>query len=305
MQHSNPARFSKFLSLSAVLVVAGVTCLLPIRTAWSAPKDSFAAVKQHLKKEGFPSALIAATYRSDPRPLMGTVAGSFHIRESKLNYGQFLHSAALNRARRFLAEYQTTLTRAEKRYGVDRYTIAAILLIESRFGEYTGRTPTLEILSSFALLQQKYYRNVIWRRLSPQDQKRWGRAAFDKKALQRAQWAFQELGALLRWAEKHPHTVQAFRGSSMGAIGWPQFLPSSLLRLGVDGNRDGKIDLFQPTDAIFSIANYLQAHGWNKAQSYEQKAAVIHIYNRSQPYVTTVLGVAAKLRHMEARAHAP
>ncbi len=142
--------------------------------------------------------------------------------------------------------------------------------------------------------------------LSPQDQKRWGRAGFGQKARQRARWAYRQLSALLHWAELHPQPpIASFRGSRMGAIGWPQFLPSNLLHLGVDGNRDGTVDLFHATDAIFSVAHYLQAHGWSHAKSYAQKAAVIYLYNHSQPYVDTVLGVAAKLRHLELMADSP
>lgn len=302
-----PASLSRTSIFIAALAFLWTSCW-SLQAAWSAPKESFAAVKWHLKKEGFPTSLIAATYRSHSRPLLKNVARSFHIQESKLNYGQFLSPASLASACRFLEGHKTALLQAEKHYGVDRYTIVAILLIESHFGEYTGRTPTLEILSSFALLQQTDYRKQVWRLLSPQDRKRWGWTAFNKKARQRAQWAYKELTALMLWAQTHPDTVDSFRGSSMGAIGWPQFLPSSLLHLGVDGNKDGKVDLYQSDDAIFSVANYLRAHGWNQAETRTQKTTVIYAYNHSQPYVNTVLGVAARLRQKEMKAestHAP
>lgn len=92
----------------------------------------------------------------------------------------------------------------------------------------------------------------------------------------------------------------------MGAIGWPQFLPSSLVRWGTDGDRDGRVDLFQPEDAIFSVANYLRAHGWDEVKTEVEKEEVIYTYNHSRPYVGAILGVAAALNEgSEASAVAP
>jgi membrane-bound lytic murein transglycosylase B len=82
----------------------------------------------------------------------------------------------------------------------------------------------------------------------------------------------------------------------MGAIGWPQFLPSSLVRYGVDANQDGEIDLFHPADAIFSVANYLRGYGWTQAKSRAEKEKVIWYYNHSRPYVRTILELARRLR---------
>ncbi len=81
----------------------------------------------------------------------------------------------------------------------------------------------------------------------------------------------------------------------MGAIGLPQFLPSSLAKFGVDGNSDGRIDLYDPEDAIFSTANYLKAHGWCQARYPSDKEQVIWHYNHSKPYVSVVLGIAERL----------
>jgi len=82
----------------------------------------------------------------------------------------------------------------------------------------------------------------------------------------------------------------------MGAVGWPQFLPSSLIDYGADGNGDGLIDLYNPDDAIFSTANYLRGHGWCEARFPTDQEQVIWAYNHSKPYVRTVLGIADKLR---------
>jgi len=189
---------------------------------------------------------------------------------------------------------------------VNRCVIAAILLVETHFGGYTGTVPTFAVLSTFALMDQEISRNRVWNLLPPQDQKQWERAEFDRKLMKRADWAYDELFALLHLTDGNPTQLAIMRGSIMGAIGWPQFLPSSLVRWGTDGDRDGRVDLFQPEDAIFSVANYLRAHGWDEAKTEVEKEEVIYTYNHSRPYVGAILGVAAALNEgSEASAVAP
>mgnify|MGYP002390767984 CR=1 FL=1 len=91
----------------------------------------------------------------------------------------------------------------------------------------------------------------------------------------------------------------------MGAIGWSQFLPSNVPRYGADGDGDGKIDLFQPDDAIFSVANYLRAFGWRPTASRAEKEKAVHRYNHSTPYVDAVLTLAAMLPPSATPAQAP
>jgi membrane-bound lytic murein transglycosylase B len=145
-------------------------------------------------------------------------------------------------------------------------------------------------------MDQKSNRDRIWKLISPQDRERLGREAFDQKLLDRSQWAYKELAALLEWGRSHNVRPETFTGSFMGAVGWPQFLPSSLVEYGVDGNGDGRIDLYNPDDAIFSTANYLRGHGWCEARFPTDQEQVIWTYNHSKPYVRTVLGIAEKLK---------
>ena len=269
--------------------------MIGMNDALAAPHDEFAAVKERLVRDGLSETQVAMAFEPPPEPLFGTVAQTMRIREGRLNYGQFLQPAALTRARQFQKTHEPILARAEKTSGVDRSVIVAILLVETGFGSYTGKTPTLAIFSTFALMNQESARDRIWAMLSPSDRERWGREKFDQKLLDRSRWAYGELTALLRWCEEQGKRPESFKGSVMGALGWPQFLPSSLVRFGKDGNRDGRVDPYHPEDAIFSIANYLRGHGWCEAKSQEQREAVIHCYNKSQPYVQAVLGVASRL----------
>jgi membrane-bound lytic murein transglycosylase B len=62
----------------------------------------------------------------------------------------------------------------------------------------------------------------------------------------------------------------------------------------VDGNGDGKIDLFNLDDAVFSIANYLKSNGWTK--NYNDKRVALHHYNNSEQYVNAILILATRVR---------
>ncbi|GLI35808.1 lytic murein transglycosylase [Desulforhabdus amnigena] len=261
-----------------------------------AQADPFESLFSQLRQDGFSEDQIAIIRRSAGAPLFQTVSNTLHIRESKLNYEQFLDPSRLNKAEQFLQTHWSTLVRAEKGLGVDRTVIVAILLVETQLGQYTGKTPTLAILSTFALMDRESSRDAVWALLTEQDRTHWGRDAFDRKMLQRSKWAYAELCALLQWSEAQGFSAESCRGSVMGAVGWPQFLPSSMVHYAMDGNHDGRIDLYTPQDAIFSVANYLRGHGWPQAKDQAAKEAVIYGYNKSQPYVQTVLEIASRIQ---------
>ena len=281
-----------------------IACLLLVLFSGgrgAAADDALKPLKRKLIADGFAETQISALYPPGFTPLYKTVSQTLRLRESKLNYDQFLLPSAIDEARRFLRKNETTLLRAEELYGVNRCVIVAILLVETHFGSYTGTIPTFAILSTFALMDQKGSRDRIWGLLSPQERKQWDRVEFDRRLVKRAEWAYEQLHALLKLTDCNPRRVAALRGSIMGAIGWPQFLPSSLVRWGIDGNGDGRIDLFQLEDAIFSTANYLREHGWDEAGAESRKEEVIYAYNHSRPYVGAILGVARDLGDCQAR----
>ena len=69
----------------------------------------------------------------------------------------------------------------------------------------------------------------------------------------------------MQLAKEEGGDIKAFRGSYAGAMGWPQFMPSSFRKWAVDFDGDGHRDIWKnPTDVIGSVANYFQQHGWQK-----------------------------------------
>jgi len=274
--------------------VAAVMVLLLGQVARAA-EDTYAGVKQKLIAEGYSRQSVSKLFQPAPPAMFKLVALTLRLRESQLNYDQFLNPSEIAKARSFIASHQSAFKQAQRTYGVGPSVIAAILLVETHFGSYTGKTPTLAVFSTFALMDQKQYRDRVWKMLAARDRERWGREAFDRKLQDRSAWAFKELSALLEWEKTNGVRVASLKGSVMGAVGWPQFLPSSLVGYGADGNGDGKIDLYNADDAIFSTASYLRGHGWCEAKFPVDKEQVIWAYNHSKPYVRTILGIAEKL----------
>ena len=112
----------------------------------------------------------------------------------------------------------------------------------------------------------------------------------------KSDWAYRELKAFLKYAESEKIDPVSVRGSMAGAVGIAQFMPTNILHLGIDGDKDGSIDLFTHADAIASIANYLKHHGWRKDQDRKAAYGVLLRYNYSKYYANTILAVADKLR---------
>lgn len=133
-----------------------------------------------------------------------------------------------------MRQHGRALAAAERRYGVDRFTIAAVWGVESDFGKLAGRwslPQSLGTLSCVPNRRQRYFRGELLSTL---------------KIVQRGDLAPQKL-----------------RGSWAGAFGQTQFMPSTYLRLAVDGDGDGRRDLVSSTaDALHSTANFLRRAGW-------------------------------------------
>jgi len=276
-------------------IAVGLTLFMAV-TASAAKQVDFAPVKEFLLSQGIEPAAVQKAFSPEPEPMLETVASAMRIREGELNYDQYLQPWALERARQFLREHPGILQRMEKKYHVDRYTVTAVLLVETRIGGYTGKTPVLDILSTLALMDLPAYQDTIWAMLPQEDRAQRDRSRFNARLEQRARRSRKDLTALLRWYGDRPEELHSLKGSIMGAVGWPQFLPDNVLHYGVDGDQDGRIDLFDPADSALSVARYLQAAGWRADSEKSQRKAILR-YNRSRYYMQTILDLAEKLKH--------
>ncbi len=138
----------------------------------------------------------------------------------------------------FWKKHQKALQRASKVYGVDPSVIVAIIGIESQYGRNQGG---FKVINSLATLAFGYPR--------------------------RAQFFRRELTQFLLFTRNEKINPMKVKGSYAGAIGQPQFMPSSYRQYAVDFSNSGARDLQNSSiDVIGSVANYLHQHGWQKQQ---------------------------------------
>jgi membrane-bound lytic murein transglycosylase B len=293
--------------LAAVLVAAALIAAGRDARAQELPQGGLlrtpfgAALADRLVKDGFDRARVEALL-DDKRLAVNqtTLAYAIVYKESKVDYEKFLLEERLARARAFIAGNQKLLAAAEERSGVPAEVIAAILMIESDFGAYRKLHPVLNVFVTLLWAAEpanfETVRAIV--------QKRVPEATTEKvreKARTKARWGYEQLTYLLRIAERERIDLPALEGSWAGAFGWPQFIPSSFWGYAVDGDGDGRADLYNAADAVFSIGNYLKSFGWKAGLTEEQRRAVVRRYNNSELYAGTVLAAAARLRAGVAR----
>ncbi len=230
-------------------------------------------------------SMVRSRFDPKPKPTQTTL--------EKSAYRRFLTPWTLTWAAQFIDENLATLESAESAYGPPKEIITAILLVETKLGSYLGGKNALSVLAGMALCKNF---SLVQGRLeslkgSP-ERLEYARKSADEKA----DWAYDELKALLRYAAAKNQSPLALPGSIYGAIGICQFMPTNALKFGVDADADGQVDLFTTRDAIHSVANYLRGHGWRADLDEEGRKEVIFAYNHSDLYVLAVLTVADRLR---------
>lgn len=146
----------------------------------------------------------------------------------------FVNPQRIRLGLKFWDKYQQALQSAERKYGVPQEIILAVIGVETVYGQDKGSFRTLDALTTLAF---DYPRRAVFFR--------------------------SELENYLLLSREQQFNLLAIRGSYAGALGIPQFMPSSYRNYAVDFNGDDKIDLLhEDRDAIGSVASYLKGYGW-------------------------------------------
>lgn len=207
-------------------------------------------------------------------------------------YKGFTRPEVIETARAFMKENSRVLGNAQSRYKVPQEIIVSILLVETKLGEYMGEKNAFNCLASMALCADF---EKVRPHISP-DLLNENTVEFAKYQCGiKADWAYGELKALIRYGTENGLDLAKVPGSIYGAIGICQFMPSQVYLNGVDADGDGKIDIFTRADAFHSVARYLKNNGWKARMSRKQQMKVIYAYNHSSVYVNTVLTIAELL----------
>jgi membrane-bound lytic murein transglycosylase B len=155
--------------------------------------------------------------------------------------GRFVEPVRIKAGSQFWLANRVTLQRAEAETGVPASIIVGIVGVETIYGQNTG---TFRVIDALCTLSFDF-------------------PASHPKAEARTAFFRSELEAYLALTARTHTDPLALRGSYAGAMGWPQFMPSSWVKYAVDFDGDGRTDLFNnPADVIGSVANYFKAFGW-------------------------------------------
>ena len=230
-------------------------------------------------------AMVRKEFEPKPKPGRKTLEQSA--------YRHFLTPEAVAGAVRFVRQNRAAFDKAQREYGPPPELVAAFLVVETNLGTYLGDRDALSVLASLARASTLEQIAPYMKTLHGEPARREFAAA---AAADRAQWAFRELAALLRYAAAKKQQPGTIPGSIYGAIGICQFMPSNALRFGVDADGDGIVDLFCPADAIVSIASYLRGHGWKPGMTPQETRDVVYAYNHSDLYVLAVTTVAERIK---------
>lgn len=192
----------------------------------------------------------------------------------------------------FIREHADAFNGAWERYKVSPEVITAILVIETNLGKYPMKYNVFRVYASLTSALDTEHLDALLK------------ARGDKYALtdevlatarKKGTWGLGELVALIQLSEKLGIDPIGIQGSFAGALGPAQFIPTSFVRFGADGNGDGKVDPFDMDDCIASVANYLKLGGWKEDAKLEVRRRAIWNYNHHEVYVNTVMMLYEKL----------
>lgn len=206
---------------------------------------------------------------------------------------RYLNPILIAGAYAFYRDNREILKRIEADFDVPGEILTALMLVETKLGKQVGRHKGLLILGSMALSRDfALVSPHIKRKDLSTEMMDW----LKKRTKQKADWGYNELKSLLSYALQSKRAVNTIPSSMYGAIGKCQFIPSSALHYGIDGTGDGVVDLFNTTDALYSMGNFVKRHGWKKGLSHDEQLRVIYRYNHSESYAMTILAVSEKIR---------
>jgi len=246
------------------------------------PPVAYVGLKYDLVRRGLDKGFVFQTFADSRNDFLPDVVRkiAFLRKETPDIYRKFLTPAVAAQGRAYMSAHLADLNKAEARYGVAPEVIVAILTVESGLGNITGKYPVFNVFASLAVMDASEVVQEVGLSAAQRDRLR-----------KKATWARRELLVFLEYCELRRLDPYSFKGSWAGAMGFCQFLPSSLKGCGADGDGDGRVDLFNHADAIHSIASYLHHSGFQRRNRASWRRAVYR-YNHSEAYVDTVITLA-------------
>ena len=196
-------------------------------------------MRQMQETHGFSAEWLAAAFtdqRPDARVIKIMAPAPAQLTPNWTAYrARFVNQRRISRGVNFWADNAATLEKAARQYGVPAEIMVAIIGVETEYGRNMGSFSVLNALATLGFYGER-----------------------------RREFFQSELEQYLLLARDNQLDLNNTRGSFAGAMGIPQFMPSSQRRWGVDYDGDGRLDLaHSATDAIGSVGNFLKSHGWS------------------------------------------
>lgn len=216
--------------------------IIPQRYANNSDVDSF--INDMVARYDFDASMLhdlfARVSYSATAVKLVTPAPTPAVKNWRAYQARFLDTVRINAGVKFWRANQATLQRAYEQFGVPPEIVVGIIGVETIYGRYMGNFRVLDALTTLTFdypnTPNRAEREVTFRK---------------------------NLADFLVWTRDSQIEPTSVLGSYTGAIGIPQFLPSSIIQYAVDYDGDGTIDLRTSTaDAIGSVANYLKQNGW-------------------------------------------
>ncbi len=234
-------------SLRFVLALIALTSLAPLHA-----DDDFMRWLEELREEAASKGISQATLNAalhDVRPIERVIELDRRQPEFTETFWNYLDkrvtTGRVTRGRRLLAQHHALLEEVERQFGVPPRYLVAFWGLETNFGAYLGKFPTVDALVTLAYdpRRSKFFRT-------------------------------QALDALLIIEQGHV-AAHDMKGSWAGAIGQLQFLPSTFLGNAFDGNGDGKKDVWHNlSDVFYSGGNYLWNIGWRRGERWGREVSL-------------------------------
>lgn len=249
------------MKLPRLAAAAAAITFLFTFNAHAQPKESFndwlADMRQTAISEGISPAVVNGNLTDDLTPNQRVIDLDGKQPEGTMTFAQYrqriVNQTRINTGRQMMARYKNELAEIEQRFGVQPQYVVALWGIETNYGSNTGG---FDIIRSLASL------------------------AWDGR---RRDFFTDELVHALRILEQGHIDRANLTGSWAGALGQVQFMPSSFARLAVDGDGDGKKDIWtNRMDAFASAANYLSKSGWHGDERWGREVILPRGFSQSE-----------------------
>lgn len=237
--------------------------------------DPLRELKEQLLKNGVPEEWLDRQLRDETFRLEPNIGHFFQQSAEKQTdldkkrdlawyFARMDVDGKIEKGKFFMERHGDLLRKAEAKNGIPKELIAAIIGLETNFAD-RGQRGNFHAFN--VLVSQYLFTN-------------------------RKKFAVRELTALYLFSQRTGRPVRDFTSSYAGAIGWGQFIPSSLLSFFIDADgQDDDIDPFAIDDTIFSVENYLHKNNLSGGNIHDSNSLyrAVYAYNHSDAYVKAVL----------------